>query len=281
MNKGFTLIEISIVLVIIGLISGITLVGKSLIDSSVILSQINQISRYNSAVTTFKLKYGYLPGDIPDPAATSIGLTPRGVTAGNGDGNDMIGGVNVVIQAGETLTFWNDLSTTKLIQEQLIGTVYLNKAILTTPSATSSTYPLDKYIPRAAIDNNFISIFSRNGQSFFAITRFNCAGCGIATDGGAFGDMGLTVAQAYTLDNKMDDGMPQSGRVTAEKLGVWWAGSFSSWYGGQGLGGSNMTAWGASATSCFDNGNVAGVIHHYSMSANSRGNVNCSLAIKF
>src|ERR1700722_13612838 len=90
LKAGFTLIELSIVLVIIGLIIGGVLVGRELISAAQIRAQISQIEKYNSAANTFRGKYGYLPGDIPDPAAKQYGFATRGTLAGEGDGNGVI-----------------------------------------------------------------------------------------------------------------------------------------------------------------------------------------------
>jgi prepilin-type N-terminal cleavage/methylation domain-containing protein len=65
-KHGFTLIELSIVLVIIGLIVGGILVGRDLISAAAVRAQISQIERYHTAANTFRTKYAYLPGDIPN-----------------------------------------------------------------------------------------------------------------------------------------------------------------------------------------------------------------------
>ena len=49
-KSGFTLVELSIVLVIIGLIIGGVVVGRDLIDAATIRAQISQIEKYNTAV---------------------------------------------------------------------------------------------------------------------------------------------------------------------------------------------------------------------------------------
>jgi len=79
-KQGFTLLEFSIVLVIIGLIIGAIMVGKDLIRTAENRAFFSQIEKYNSAVNTFKLKYNCLPGDCAN--GTSYGFSRNG----NGNG---------------------------------------------------------------------------------------------------------------------------------------------------------------------------------------------------
>jgi len=60
-HSGFTLIELSIVLVIIGLIVGGVLVGRDLISAASVRAQITQIEKYQQAVNAFRDKYGGVP----------------------------------------------------------------------------------------------------------------------------------------------------------------------------------------------------------------------------
>ena len=71
-NKGFTLVELSIVLVIIGLIVSSILVGQELIQAASIKSQVSQIQTYQASVGTFMAKYRAIPGDFPK--ATTFGF---------------------------------------------------------------------------------------------------------------------------------------------------------------------------------------------------------------
>lgn len=91
-KTGFTLVEMSIVMVIIGLIIGGVLVGRDLISAAAARAQISQIEKYQTAVNTFRVKYGYLPGDIPDPVASQYGFYSRDTNPGQGDGNGVIAG---------------------------------------------------------------------------------------------------------------------------------------------------------------------------------------------
>ena len=61
---AFSLIELSIVLIIIGLLVSGIVGGASLIESAKISSLITDIRKYDQALTTFYSLKGYLPGDI-------------------------------------------------------------------------------------------------------------------------------------------------------------------------------------------------------------------------
>ena len=80
LQSAFTLVELAIVLVIIGLIVGGILGGTDLIKSAEARKMMRQMEEINSALQTFRLKYNCVPGDCV--AASAFGLG----TSGNGDG---------------------------------------------------------------------------------------------------------------------------------------------------------------------------------------------------
>lgn len=63
-RHGFTLVELSIALIIIGLVVGGIFVGRDLIKAATIRANLSQIERIKLATTTFKLRYQQLPGDM-------------------------------------------------------------------------------------------------------------------------------------------------------------------------------------------------------------------------
>ena len=63
-TSAFTLIELSIVLVIIGLIVGGVLVGQDLIVAAKNRALLSQVEEIDTAINTFRLKYNGLPGDL-------------------------------------------------------------------------------------------------------------------------------------------------------------------------------------------------------------------------
>lgn len=121
-SSGFTLVELAIVLVIIGLIIGGVLVGQDMIKSAEIRSTISQYSGYQAAVMVFEDKYADMPGDINQQKAIEFGFYDRSSVAatGNGDGNGLISDCGFstgqgITQSCETLLFWRDLNTANLL----------------------------------------------------------------------------------------------------------------------------------------------------------------------
>lgn len=81
-QRGFTLVEIAIVLVIIGLLLGGVLKGQSLIDSARVKNIIQQSTSLTAAVNAYQDKFRALPGDDLQGTLHAPGATGNG----NGDG---------------------------------------------------------------------------------------------------------------------------------------------------------------------------------------------------
>ena len=81
-QRGFTLVEIAIVLVIIGLLLGGVLKGQSLIDNAKIKNVIQQSTSLQAAVNAYQDKFRALPGDDVQGTSHAPGATGNG----NGDG---------------------------------------------------------------------------------------------------------------------------------------------------------------------------------------------------
>ena len=60
-KKGFTLLELSIVIVVIGLIVAGISAGQSLVRQASLKSLISERDQYTTAVNTYKLQYNALP----------------------------------------------------------------------------------------------------------------------------------------------------------------------------------------------------------------------------
>ncbi len=322
---GFTLIELSIVLVIIGLIVGAVLVGQDLIRAASVRATVTQIEKYNTAVNTFRGKFGYLPGDINATAATQFGFAARGAGEGSGDGNGLLegsGGSNGnIVVSGETGMFWVDLTVANGLNINLIDGSFNPYTPATmwnsnNPGNNLSGTVLNKYLPQAKIGRgNYVYVWSGgwveslngspgNAINYFGIGQIISTGVGLPN-----ANMGLTVKEAYDIDNKMDDGFPQSGRVMAmfddsndyygldTQNNCVWSSALASDGGGQatlcGLSdaattgpvtsaGSVASSDTNSTTTCFDysNPSAPSLPLVYSMKNNAQ-QVNCALSFQF
>jgi prepilin-type N-terminal cleavage/methylation domain-containing protein len=83
-NKGFTLIEMAIVLVIIGIILGAVLKGGDLIDNAKEKKFKSEISTLVTSYYNYYDKYGRIPGD--DNTAAARWAAAPAATSGNNNG---------------------------------------------------------------------------------------------------------------------------------------------------------------------------------------------------
>jgi prepilin-type N-terminal cleavage/methylation domain-containing protein len=83
-QKGFTLVEIAIVLVIIGLLLGGVLKGQEMIESARIKSVVGDLNGVSAAYNTYFDRYRAVPGDETGPTLTARGWP--GTAVGNGNG---------------------------------------------------------------------------------------------------------------------------------------------------------------------------------------------------
>ena len=82
-QRGFTLVEIAIVLVIIGLLLGGVLKGQAMIDNARYKRLVADLDSFRTEVFMFQDRYGALPGDMVN---ANTRLNPAALN-GNGDGS--------------------------------------------------------------------------------------------------------------------------------------------------------------------------------------------------
>jgi prepilin-type N-terminal cleavage/methylation domain-containing protein len=111
-QQGFTLVEIAIVLVIIGLLLGGILKGQEMITQAKIKNVIADFSGVSAAYHGYQDRYRAIPGD--DPNAGTRWTT--GTAAVSGNGNGVVAGTYnntcpTVVAAGtpESCLWWDDL----------------------------------------------------------------------------------------------------------------------------------------------------------------------------
>jgi prepilin-type N-terminal cleavage/methylation domain-containing protein len=277
-QRGFTLIELSMVLVIIGLIVGGILVGQDLIKAAEVRAQISQIEKYNAAVNTFRAKFQAIPGDMGAATANQFGFTVglgcNATTQGTRDGNGLIDGGQapwLLCQAqGETALFWQDLSSSaagNLIEGSFPNS---NAAAIAcagmTPvlSLTTGTTYIGDYFPVGKIGHgNFMYVYETSGYNWYGISELRSTDTG----GNSWSNATIPVIQAYNIDKKIDDGLPTTGAVQAVYLNA-----------------SVITTVAApnaatdSTTSCY---NTTSNAYSLSSLANYGAGGNCALSFRF
>lgn len=105
-HAGFTLVEIAIVLVIIGLLLGGILKGQEMITQAKIKNAIADLSGTSAAYYGYRDRYRAVPGD--DPNAATRWTTPT--VADAGDGNGIVAGTyNSTTATDESVNWWDHL----------------------------------------------------------------------------------------------------------------------------------------------------------------------------
>ena len=234
-RSGFTLVESSIVFVIIGLIVGGVLVGQDLIKAAYIRAQISQIEQFNVATNAFYGKYQALPGDMNYSTAEANGFATTdwvgGVRSshvpGDGDGNGLIQGCDAIyypysLGCGEEGYFWSELTYANGLMLNLIpgsfgvpgGSPYYSFTTFDTDIVLSKIAWIQQIWPQAKIGNgNFIYVYSNNGYNYFGLSIIGLPNSGMNGELNTSTIPGITSVMAYKIDSKIEDGQPQSGRV--------------------------------------------------------------------
>jgi prepilin-type N-terminal cleavage/methylation domain-containing protein len=112
-QAGFTLVELSIVLVIIGLIIGGVLTGRQIMLNAQITNAVNSVQAYQAQFQTYVQNYGAMPGD--DAIAQSRFSSANVPNLGNGDGT-LNGKYDSATDTDETRLVWADLRAAGLVK---------------------------------------------------------------------------------------------------------------------------------------------------------------------
>lgn len=187
-NRGFTIVEMAVVVFVIGLIiAGIT-AGKSVLSGAKTRAIITEMDENRDAMQLFREKYFDWPGDIDN--ATTIW---ESASTDDGDGDERI-----EWDSGEGSLAWNHL-----MLAQMIGQTGF-PASKTVVAVIGSTVPSSKIA----------------GGGWFVDyndTMENHIGLGAAQSGGGVNDGGVVPAsRAADIDLKLDDGDPVNGRIQSD-----------------------------------------------------------------
>jgi prepilin-type N-terminal cleavage/methylation domain-containing protein len=222
-KRGFSLIELAIVMIIIGLISGSVFWGMQLVRESELRSLISDLERFQKAIGMFKDKYNQLPGDMYNatgfwgadaPCPLTTWNTVRKKATCNGDGNGKISPRNYDTASyadfRETFRAWQQLSNAGFIDSALSAAAG--------PSGTGLDTRVDMNVPASKASN-----------AGYMLYHLTCLGCGsyynldyrhviqVGLVGTSPNDYAhrpfLEPAEALSIDVKIDDGRPSYGKM--------------------------------------------------------------------
>ncbi len=186
LQSGFTLVEIAIVLVIIGLLLGGVLKGQELITQARIKNVINDLNGISTAIYAYQDRYRALPGDEKNSVVEARWAGLKG-----GDGNGVICGTyngTAPVAAGSGSACTGENESTRLWQ-------HLRSAGLITGAGSSAEVPQ------------------------------NALGGLTGIQAGAFGLQGQVICNsnlpakvASAVDAQMDDGSPATGTIRGKAL---------------------------------------------------------------
>ncbi len=209
-TQAFSLVELSIVLVIIGLIVSGILVGQSLNESAKAQKVGFEKSQYETAITTFQAKYYGLPGDL-NTAFNYFGPrcnAPVGSTAYNsqhpaycnGDGDEAMADSGSV-----RLLAWRHLSAAGMVPGNYQGGYGTGKDY-------NTWYPGEQS-PKSGANDGYWFFTSQtiagkvgNWLNLAKVKPTDLRYIQLSWEV-------LNSVQAWKIDKKFDDGMPNTGNV--------------------------------------------------------------------
>ncbi len=215
-RAAFSLVELSIVLVILGLLTGGILSGQSLIRAAELRSASTEFSRYYSAAQAFRDKYFQLPGDFNNAQAfwgvanatpaTCVTTASTDSKTCNGDSDGQL-----IPSAGsnDSYRFWQHLANAGLIEGSYTGV----QDGTTNYSSTINNSPRSKVNGGLWFVWNWGTV-SGNPNHFDGVYN-NFFELGAATANADPNTALFKPEELWNIDTKLDDGRPATGKVVA------------------------------------------------------------------
>ena len=218
-SKGFTLVELSIVLVIIGLLLGSVLAGQSMIRSMELQSVISDVTKYKDMAVQFKKQYNAIPGDMVDAeqfwgkSTACAGLSTTGTC--NGDGNSLVQTAGSPNATNEIYQFWRQLVLAGKIVGSYSGTSGSGGGV---DSVAGVNVPL-AHITNGGWDTGSTTADGTSvitiPDTHYTLDYGNFFRIGAKTSGSSYTAPLFKPDDAASIDTKIDDGLPGRGGVIA------------------------------------------------------------------
>lgn len=209
-QKGFTLVEVAIVVVIIGLLIGGVMKGRTLLESAKMKSFIANCKNIDTAVTQFNSKYLGMPGDLASPATKLPNCTTAPCNlAGNMD--------RLIRGAGGAAAINVNTSPLAADQERMAAWAQLYAAGLITSVNGSATMEIGTGLPENGYSNGLMVGYVNAVNVSYDITAQNVLMTLESVDAttGVFTTEVMIPSVAARIDSMADDGLPNRGTIQA------------------------------------------------------------------
>ncbi|MBX7074046.1 MAG: type II secretion system GspH family protein [Pirellulales bacterium] len=230
-RSGFTLIELSIVLVIIGLLAGAILLGRDLIRASEFRKMYSQQQEFASAINAFRTKYNCLPGDCPNATRFFGSIAPGGpsvfcppeeslpdVPTCDGSGNGVIEEVPspaLPYYADETLLLWQHLADAGLIAGLYSGTYYEGFTARVRVGLNCPPMHSNRFCWRITAQAGGLLFYDPAWTKQHVLLMWPQRVLAVPPTAAPSGISVLSGSEALGYDTKYDDGLPDHGAIRA------------------------------------------------------------------
>jgi prepilin-type N-terminal cleavage/methylation domain-containing protein len=203
-RTAFSLVELSIVLVILGLLVGGVLIGRNLIRAAELRSVMTDANAYITAAANFRQQYRFLPGDASNAESY---WSAASTDNGNADG---------VVTGAERFLAWQHLNLAGFVEKSFTG---LQGAGGAEDFVLGSNAPVAR-IPLTGFGFYYNTTAAATATEFAANmgNAFSYGQAGAANSGAPRTAI-LTATDAFSMDTKMDDGRPGTGKWVATSIG--------------------------------------------------------------
>lgn len=206
-SQGFTLIEISIVLVLLTLIIAAITAASSLVEAARLRGVVSDFQNIKNQVNTFYSKLGTLPGDFSDAGALwgsdCANGTGTDTCSGNGDGLTLDSDIGAT--TSESLRAWQHLTRAQVaIYNNLTGLpcAGAQNCVTVGENVPASKWPDAGYYLYSGSDDN-IRLAAILGKE---------------TSNDWNNSAAMDPVQAHNIDDKMDDGNPLAGQIRGSSI---------------------------------------------------------------